>query len=267
MNLPFFSGPKPRVIGHRGAAGVAPENTLAAFERAVLDGADIVELDVHRTRDGEIVIVHDDTVERTTDGHGEVKRLTLAELQKFDAGYRFDDEDGRHPFRGQGVVIPTLGDLFTRLPEIKAIVEIKQSDPPIVKDVLDVVHRAGKEADVLLATEHDDIMRDNRAELGADSACATGFCRGEVAAFVGWLTRGAAAGYRPAGAALQVPPEAEGVQLVTAQTLAAAHALGLEIFVWTINEPAEMERLLELGADGIISDYPGRLRAVVDAPQ
>ncbi|HEX2385368.1 MAG TPA: glycerophosphodiester phosphodiesterase, partial [Candidatus Binatia bacterium] len=247
----FFSGPKPRVIGHRGAAGAAPGNTLAAFERAVADGADIVELDVHRTHDGEVVIIHDDTVDRTTDGRGAVKRLPLAEIQRFDAGYAFVDDDGRHAFRGRGVVVPTLQQLFTRLPEIKAIVEIKQSNPPIVKDVLDIVRRAGKENDVLLATEHDAVMRDIRAELGADSTCATGFCRGEVAAFVAALMRGAAAGYRPAGAALQVPPEAEGVQLVTAQTLAAAHALGLEIFVWTINDDAEMERLLALGADGI----------------
>jgi glycerophosphoryl diester phosphodiesterase len=260
----FFSGSKPRVIGHRGAAGVAPENTLAAFKRAAAAGAAIVELDVHRTRDGEVVIIHDDTVDRTTDGCGEVKHMTLAELQKFDAGYRFVDENGRHTFRGQGVVVPTLRELFARLPQIKAIVEIKQSDPPIVKDVMDIIHGAGKESDVLLATEHDEVMRAIRAELGADSACATGFCRGEVAAFVGWLMRGAAAGYQPAGAALQVPPQAEGVRLVSAETLAAAHALGLEIFVWTINDTAEMERLLALGADGIISDYPGRLRALAD---
>jgi glycerophosphoryl diester phosphodiesterase len=258
----FFSAAKPRVIGHRGAAGVAPENTLAAFERGVADGADIVELDVHLSQDCEVVIIHDDTVERTTDGHGEIRRMNLAEIKKFDAGCRFVDEHGAHAYRGKGVVIPTLDQLFARLPAIKAIVEIKQGDPPMVKEVVNLVHRAGKENDVLLATEHDDIMREIRAELGDDRAPATGFCHGEVAAFIGWLTSGGGAGYRPAGRALQVPPEAEGVKLVTAETLATAHALGLEIFVWTINEVAEMKRLLALGADGIITDYPARALAL-----
>ena len=265
MNKPstFFSGPRPRVIGHRGAAGAAPENTLAAFERAVADGAEIVELDVHATSDGEIVIIHDDTVERTTDGRGAVKDLSLAEIQKLDAGYRFVDRQGQYSFRGRGVGVPTLDALFARLPEIKAIVEIKQIDPPIVPKVVATIRRAGKEADVLLATEHDAVMRDIRREVGADAAWTTGFCRGDVAAFVDWLVRGGTTGYRPSGKALQVPPEAEGVKLVTRETVAAAHSLGLELFVWTINEAAEMERLLALGVDGIISDFPARLRALV----
>jgi glycerophosphoryl diester phosphodiesterase len=259
----FFSGRRPRVIGHRGAAGAAPENTLVSFERAVADGADIVELDVHATRDGAIVIIHDDTVDRTTDGRGAVKELTLAEIQKFDAGYRFVDDQGEYSFRGRGVAVPTLDALFARLPEVKAIVEIKQIDPPIVSKVIETIRRAGKESQVLLATVQDEIMRAIRRELGDGAALPTGFCRGDVAAFVDCLARGGAPGYRPAGRALQVPPEADGVKLVTAETVAAAHALGLEMFVWTINEPAEMERLLALGVDGIITDYPARLRALV----
>lgn len=259
----FFSGPKPRVIGHRGAAGVAPENTLISFERAIAAGAEIVELDVHATKDGEVVIIHDETVERTTDGRGTLKALSLAEIQKLDAGYRFTDAQGDYPFRGKGIVIPTLESLFRNFPEIKAIIEIKQLDPPIVKTVVNTIRRCGKESDVLLATEHDEVMRDIRREVGTDATWTTGFCRGEVAAFVDWLSRGAGTNYRPLGSALQIPPEAEGVKLVTGETLAAAHALGLEIFVWTINEAAEIERLLKLGADGIITDYPARLRALV----
>jgi glycerophosphoryl diester phosphodiesterase len=262
-NLNFFAGPTPRLVGHRGAAGVAPENTLAAFERALADGAEIVELDVHATKDGEVVIIHDETVDRTSDGRGAVKAMSLAEIQKLDAGYRFTGESGDHPFRGKGVTVPTLEGLFTRIPAIKAIVEIKQAEPPIVKKVIETIRGAGKEKDVLLATERDDIMRDIRRAVGTDLACATGFCRGEVAAFVEWLARGAASGYRPLGSALQIPPAAEGVELVTREALAAAHVLGLEIFVWTINEAAEMERLLALGVDGIITDYPARLRALV----
>ncbi len=259
--LKFFSGPKPRVIGHRGAAGVAPENTVAAFEWAVADRADIVELDVHATRDGQIVVIHDDTVDRTTDGVGAVKNLSLAELKRLDAGYRFRTDADNYPFRGRGVTIPTLAELLHRLRDIKAIVEIKQSEPSIVDRVLTNVRDAGKEDDVLLATERDDIMRDIRAALGPNAPIATGFCHGEVAAFIEALARGAVAGYAPPGGALQIPPAFAGVELVTAASVRAAHALGLEIYVWTVNEPAEIQRLLDLGVDGIISDYPARVAA------
>jgi len=262
----FFSGPKPRVIGHRGAAGEAPENTLASFQRARADGAGWVELDVRASADGEVMILHDETVDRTTDGHGPVRGLSLAEIKRLDAGYRFTNDGGEsYPYRGKKIEIPTLAELFALLPDIRAIVEIKQADPPIVEKVVEIARAAGKEHDILLATEEDGIMRDIRAEPGAGEFIATGFCYGEVAGFLGWLAGGCAENYRPAGRAMQVPCEYAGVTLVSAATLTAAHALGLEIFVWTVNEPSEMARLLDLGVDGIITDYPGRLRAILDS--
>jgi glycerophosphoryl diester phosphodiesterase len=262
QSLKFFSGPKPRVIGHRGAAGMAPENTVASFEWAVADGADIVEFDVHATRDGQIVVIHDDTVERTTDGVGAVKEMSLAELKRLDAGYRFRNDDGDYPFRGRGVTIPTLAEFLHRLRDIKAIVEIKQSEPPIAAKVVAEIRHAGKVSDVLLATERDDVMRDIRAALGPNAPMATGFCHGEVAAFIDWLSHGAPAGYRPPGEAFQVPPAFAGVELVTPASIRAAQALGLELYVWTVNDPAEIKRLLDLGVDGIISDHPARVAAL-----
>lgn len=250
------------MIGHRGAAGVAPENTVASLEWAVADGADIVELDVHATREGEIVVIHDETVDRTTDGGGAVKGMSLAELKRLDAGFRFRNDDGDYPFRGRGVTIPTLPEILHRLRDIKAIVEIKQSAPQIVDRVVDAIRRAGKENDVLLATERDDVMRDIRAALGPNAPMATGFCHGEVAVFIDWLAHGAPAGYRPPGAAFQVPPAFAGVELVTPASIHGAHALGLELYVWTINDPAEIKLLLDLGVDGIISDHPARVGAL-----
>ncbi|MGH7770009.1 MAG: glycerophosphodiester phosphodiesterase [Candidatus Binatia bacterium] len=263
----FFSGPRPRIIGHRGAAGEAPENTLPSFQRALADGAALVELDVRASADGEIVIIHDESVDRTTDGHGAVNDLSLAELKRFDAGYRFTKDAGAtYPYRGQRLEIPTLAELFAFLPEAKAIVEIKQSSPSMVKRVIETVLQAGKERDVLLATEEDRIMTEIRAELGAgDPPMATGFCYGEVAAFVGWLEKGAAAAFRPPGQAMQLPREFQGRTLVSAETVQAAHALDAEMFVWTINDLDEMARVLSLGVDGIITDYPGRLRALLAA--
>jgi glycerophosphoryl diester phosphodiesterase len=266
-SYPFFSGAKPRIIGHRGVAGEAPENTLPSFQRAVADGATIVELDVRGTADGEVVVIHDATVNRTTNGRGRASRLTLAEIKRLDAGYRFTKDGGRtYPYRGKRIEIPTLAELFSSLPQIRAIVEIKQSHPPIVKKVVEIVCSAGKEHDVLLATEEDEIMTEIRAALeDSDTPMATGFCYGEVAAFMAWLERGGSETYQPPGHAMQLPCEFGGRTLVSAQTLAAAHDLGVEMFVWTVNEPAEMERLLDLGVDGIITDYPARLRALLGA--
>jgi glycerophosphoryl diester phosphodiesterase len=265
----FFSGPKPRIIGHRGAAGEAPENTLPSFQRALADGAGFVELDVHASADGEVIIIHDETVDRTTDGRGPVNGLSLRELKRLNAGYRFTQDGGAtYPYRGQRIEIPTLGQLFSFIPEVKAIVEIKQSDPPMVKKVIEAVRRAGKERDVLLATEKDPIMREIRAEIdGTDPAVATGFCYGEVAGFMAWLLGGAAAAFHPLGQAMQLPCEFEGRVLVSEQTINAAHALGIEMFIWTVNDPAEMARLLALGVDGIITDYPARLRSLLGRKQ
>ncbi|HEY2990186.1 MAG TPA: glycerophosphodiester phosphodiesterase, partial [Candidatus Binatia bacterium] len=207
----FFSGPKPRIIGHRGAAGEAPENTLASFQRALADGADFVELDVHASADGEVVIIHDETADRTTDGRGSVNGLSLGELKRLDAGYRFTKDGGAtYPYRGQRIEIPTLTELFSLLPEVRAIIEIKQSDPPMVKKVIETVRRARKEPAVLLATEKDPIMREIRAELQEDPAVATGFCYGEVAGFMAWALGGSATAYRPSGQAMQLPCEFEG---------------------------------------------------------
>ncbi len=262
--LNFFSGSKPRIIGHRGAAGEAPENTLPSFQRALDDGAAYVELDVRTTADGEVVVIHDETVDRTTDGHGTVNGRTHSEIIRLDAGYHFTEDGGRtYPYRGQRIQIPTLAELFSSFPKIKAIIEIKQSNPPMIKRVIDVIRAAGKESDVLLATEEDEIMADIRTALeDSDTPIATGFCYGEVAAFIAWLERGCAERYHPPGQAMQLPCEFGGRTLVNRQTLAAAHDLGIEMFVWTINDPAEMDRLLGLGVDGIITDYPARLKTL-----
>jgi len=264
-SLNFFSGAKPRIIGHRGAAGEAPENTLPSFQRALADGAGFVELDLRGTADGEVVIIHDETVDRTTDGRGPVNGINLRELKRLDAGYRFSKDAGMtHPYRGQRIEIPTLAELFSFLPEVRAIAEIKQSSPSIVKRVYETVCKAGKEHDVLFATEDDRIMQEIRSELGKSPVqIATGFCYDEVAAFIEWLERGAAESYRPPGEAMQLPREFQGRTLVSAETVHAAHELGTEMFVWTINDLDEMARLLSLGADGIITDYPARLRALL----
>jgi glycerophosphoryl diester phosphodiesterase len=245
--------------------GEAPENTLISFNKALQDGAAFIELDVRGSKEGEAVIFHDATLGRTTDGHGRVRRHTLKELKALDAGYWFTRDGGAtYPYRGQNVEIPTLEELFAACPQVRAIIEIKQARPPLVKKVIETVLQAGQQDQVLLATEDDRIMREIRTEIRErDLTMVTGFSFGEVAAFMSWAAGGQKERFVPPGQALQIPCQYRGITLVSEQTVTAAHELGAEMFVWTVNETEEMERLLVLGVDGIITDYPARLRQLI----
>ena len=248
--------------------GSAPENTLVSFRRAFDNGASVVEFDVHQSRDGEVVIIHDATLERTTNGSGAVKNQTLTALKALDAGHHFTLDGGiTYPYRGHKVALPTLKEFFSSFATHKAIIEIKQSSPSIVPRTLEIVRAFRAEKRVLLATEEDQIMAQIRSELERQSLrIATGFSYGEVAAFIRWVQTGMGNSYIPPGQAFQLPCEYQGVSLVNLDTINAAHMLGLEMFVWTVNDPVEMARLLRLGVDGIITDYPARLSALIHPP-
>jgi len=262
MPASFFVGRKPRVFGHRGAAGLAPENTLPSFALGLTLGADILELDVHATRDGEIVVIHDAAVDRTTDGTGAVREFMFYELEKLDAGHHFTRDGRDFPFRGQGVRIPKLEAVLKEFPLTYCNIEVKQADPPIAHDVVEIIRRLDAEHRVLLAAEQDGIMRAIRNEPGE---IPTSFSAAEVADFISRVQSGTLQGYAPAGTALQIPPRFGEVELITTQTLAAAHGCGLEVHAWTINHRDEIEHLLGLGVDGIMSDLPGLARVTVDA--
>jgi glycerophosphoryl diester phosphodiesterase len=237
-----------------------PENTLEAFAAGLTAGADRLELDVHATADGHVVVLHDATLDRTTDGSGPVSSRSLAEVQALDAGCRFRAPDGAHPHRGRGMRIPTLDALLARFPDVPINVEIKQERPAIEAAVLDVLDRHGARARTLLAAEQATIM--DRIRLAAPDVL-TGFSAPEVADFVFRVRDGLLAGYRPRGVALQVPPAYQGIPIVTPETVAAAHGLGIEVHVWTINDEPEMEHLLDLGVDAIMTDFPARAAPVV----
>lgn len=259
--MAYFDLPRPRVFGHRGASGVAPENTLPSFALATALGADYLELDVHATRDGEIVVLHDPLLDRTTNGEGPVREWRWADVEALDAGWHFTHDGRAFPYRGQGVRVPRLAEVLAAHPERRFNIEIKQGDPPIVTATLDVLRRGGALERTLLAAEHDDIMAAIRAAVGGD--VATGMSVGDVFAFVDRLLRDDWSGYTPPGAALQVPPAHEGLEIVTAASVAAAHRAGLEVHVWTINDAAEIERLLAVGVDGVMSDLPGLVATAV----
>ena len=257
----FFAGPPPRLFAHRGASGETPENTLIAFQRAVALGMEYAELDVHVSRNGVVVVSHDATLERTTDGHSHIRDCSLVELQSVDAGFHFSPDGGKtFPFRATGVKIPTLGEILEQFPTLHFTIEIKQTDPPIEELVLATVRACGREDNVVLASEHDTVLARVRA-LAPE--IATSFAYGEVVEFIQRVTTDQLSDYHPPGQALQIPPEFQGVPLVTSQTVAVAHNLNREVHVWTIDDPREMGRLLDLGVDGIMSNFPDRLLEVV----
>ena len=143
MKHPFFDLPTPTVIGHRGSAGEAPENTLLSFECALADGAAILESDVHLTRDGVPVLIHDDAVDRITEGSGRVADFSLDALRHLDAGYRFTPDQGRtHPYRGRGLRVPTLQEAFAAFPGARFNLELKENLAGMVERSVEAVARA-----------------------------------------------------------------------------------------------------------------------------
>jgi glycerophosphoryl diester phosphodiesterase len=271
LDSDFFDLPTPRVIAHRGASGEQPENTLVAFRAAAEAGASYFELDVHMTRDGVIVVSHDAELSRTCGLDAAIRDLTLAELKRADAGWRFSAStatsaaapvtasDGAFPFRGRGIEVPALAEVFAAFPERRYIIEVKQSTPSLVDALLDVIERAGMRRRVFIASEEQAPIDEMRALA---PALPTGFPYHEIAGFMVSLAPGAEP-YHPRGDALQIPPEYESWRLVTPESVAAAHRLGVEVHVWTVNDAAEMRAMLELGVDGIITDYPARLLALL----
>jgi glycerophosphoryl diester phosphodiesterase len=263
MRHPYFDVAVPTVIGHRGSAGDAPENTLPSFALGLETGAAILESDVHLTRDGVPVLIHDDVVDRTTEGRGRVAALSLGELRALDAGYRFSPDGGRtHPFRGQGLRVPTLEEALAAFPDARFNLELKEGQPGLVEGCVALVAKSGSEGRSLLTAADDALMVELRAEVARRGVRVA---LGASAREVGDFLRCAIERRRPdAGPmALQVPPEFGGRALVTREFVEFAHAHDLVVHVWTIDEPEEMHTLLGLGVDGIVSDFPARLAQVI----
>jgi glycerophosphoryl diester phosphodiesterase len=259
----FFAGEARalEVIAHRGGARLRPENTLAAFEHAAALGADILEMDARATADGVLVVLHDAAVDRTTDGHGRVDALTLAELKKLDAGYRWSVDGGRStPFRGKGVRVPTLSEVFAHLPDMRMVVEIKPAQPALAEAACALIRRTRMTRRVLVASMHDAVLDAFRR---ACPEVATSMGPGEARLFyVASLLRLSAA-LSPAAQALQIPYAFGERVLATADLLAAARARNLKLQVWTLNDEARMHEALALGVDGIMTDRPDLLLRLI----
>lgn len=250
-----IEGGWPVNLAHRGASTMAPENTLEAFRMAVAAGAGGLELDVHLTRDGHVVVIHDATVDRTTSGTGAVAEMTLDELRGLDAGRGFGQYGGRGPR------VPTLAEVLEEFPGVPINIDLKEADTGVEEAVLGVLRDADAEGRVLVAsTPHRIISRFRKLSGGRVS---TGASKWEIGVFYILSRLHLEQLIRPAYDALQVPLRHRGIPLVTRRFVEAAHARGVRVDVWTINQDDEMHRLLDLGADVIMTDRPDTLAGVL----
>lgn len=248
---PFFRAARPLAFAHRGGAGLAPENTLAAFDTGLAHGADGLELDVHLSRDGVVVVHHDPTLDRTTNRSGAIRGFTAAELQRVDAGHRFS-RDGTFPFRGQGMGVPTLAAVLARYRDTRIIVEMKQDEPALARATLEVVRAAGAVERVCLGAFGWRVLRAARA---LEPGIASGASRVEVRwalwrSRFGWPIR--RAGYH----GYQVPEISKGRRVVSPRFVEHARRAGLPVQVWTVDRIEDARRLLDWKVDALITDRP-----------
>lgn len=257
MSLPVaLTHEHPIAMAHRGSGLLWPENTMVAFQGAVDLGYRYLETDLQITRDGVLVTIHDDTVDRTTDGTGLVSDYSLEELRAIDAGYRFEREGGC-PHRGQGIQVPTLEELAVTYPAGVLAVDLKSDGMEAA--LVDLIRRLDLWDRVIVGSFSGSRLRRFRALV--DRPVATSAGPSEIVRFL--AAARARMPYRPRADSFQVPVRDRGITIVSAQTVRAARRLGVPLIVWTVNHLAEMEGLLDLGVDGLITDRPDLLRTLL----
>jgi len=252
----------PTNFAHRGASLRAPENTLEAFRLAARGGAGGLELDVHMTSDGRVVVIHDDSMDRTTNGTGLVRRMTFHEVQSLDVGYRFTPDGGTtYPYRGRGVRVPELGEVLREFPGHKVNIDVKEEQPGVEAALLKTITDAGAGDRVLVVSEMPAVVE--RVRELSENSISTGASRQEIRDFYRLSRLRLEFLVRPPYDALQVPVEYGGREVVTPRFIKAAHNRGVRVDVWTIDDPGEMRRLLDLGADVIMTNRPEVLEGVL----
>jgi len=239
MRHSFFAASRPLVFAHRGGSALAPENTIAAFDNGLALGADGLELDVHLSRDGVVVVHHDRTLNRTTTLAGPVAARSADELAR--------------------VNVPALADVLARYPDVRIIVEMKENRAELAAATIEVIRRAGAVERVCLGSFGRRVLRAARA---IEPSIATSAAREEVRWWLyrSWCRWPVA---RVAYSGFQVPEVSGATRVVSRRFVDYAHRAGLGVQVWTVDEEADARRLLGWGVDALITDRPDRIVPLV----
>jgi glycerophosphoryl diester phosphodiesterase len=262
MAKPFLELPAPWLVAHRGGSALAPENTLAAFDRAVALGADAIETDVRLSRDGVVMVFHDEDTVRLTGVPGSIEGRAAAEIAELDVAFSFSADGGAtFPLRGAGLRIPSLAEALRRYPRMRFNIDAKGPEPALADALARTVQEARAEERVCVGS-----FLDAQAErLGA---LLPGVCRflpqeaatrHVLAARSGETPVGLPAGYDLA----DLPARMDGTVVVEPRVLDHFHRLGIPVHVWTVDDEEEMRALLAIGVDGIVTDRPDVLARVL----
>ena len=263
---PFFQSNKPLNFGHRGLAGEYPENTILSYQKAIEAGADILEMDVQLTSDNRLVVFHDDTLERMTNGSGILKEKSLTDIKKLNVGSEFipahTGGQNIYPFKNAELKIPLLSEVFSEFPKCRFNIDIKQHEKKVSEALYETIKEFKLTEKVLVAS--DDYKTISYFRSISKNETATGASYREVAKFLLLKKLNLLKHSRFEMDALQVPESYSGIRIITESFIREAHKKNIAVHPWTINEKDDMERLLRWGVDGIMSDYRNRLNAILN---
>lgn len=267
--MPFFekNRTRPYNIAHRGGAALAPEETLEAFAKADEAGADMFEYDVHITKDGHLIASHDPTVDRITTGTGYINEMTLEDIKSLDAGAKFIDSDGNHPYQGQTVQLATVEEIFLLFPRKKAVIELKDTNNPalyeeMIQEMWRLIQQYHMEDKVIVASFDHKInqrfkeISEGRVAIGAGESEATSYLTKMMLKLNGIAHTDAEA--------FQLPLEQHGLDLTQKNIIEGSRKRGIAVYYWTINDEATMRELIRKDVDGIMTDNPEMLGRVLD---
>ncbi len=240
------------IVAHRGNSAFAPEDTIEALQQGVALGADAIEFDVRLSRDGHVVVLHDPTVDRTTDGRGAVASLTLAELKRLDAGHRFTRDGGRsYPWRGRGIAISTLDEVLAAFPGLPFILEVKSADAGA--ETKRVLERHSAESRCVVGSFDDAALAPFRGSRFATSASSVDVVRLYRRAVLSGSPR------RLPYQALCIPPSFHGLPLPIRRFAHMGRAAGVTTHVWTVDDPRRAARFWDSGVNAILTNDPGAI--------
>lgn len=249
----------PIILAHRGGSLIAPENSMIAFKKAAELGVHGFEIDIRLTKDEEIVVFHDEYVDRTTDGAGRVADMTLSELKAFDLGYQFINEQQEYEYRGQGLTAITLHELFEAFPQMLINIDMKDSPETyegslIPSKLWRLIEELGAQNRVVVTSFHDEQI--DRFNLYAQNSVALGAGENEVRKAYSAYTSQFGHLYHPRVDVFQIPVKSGVFPLDGEGFINFLSKLNVPVHYWTINDPQVMQRLLQSGAKGIVTDRP-----------